>query len=124
MITKTVRKESAVEAPAGKVLELVVFTLNEGVSREQFLGTNDAVSTWIGKQPGFISRELSYDAEGDRWIDILWWDSLENAAAAAELALTSESCMPMFALIDMESMLMLHGEPAIAPVHAAAPVEV
>jgi hypothetical protein len=111
-----------VEAPTGRVLELVVFTLNEGVSREQFLGTNDAVSTWISNQPGFISRELSYDAEGDRWIDVLWWDSMENAAAAAELAITSESCMPMFALIDMESVLMLHGEPAIPPVFAATRV--
>jgi hypothetical protein len=99
-----------------KVLELVVFELNDGVSREQFLGTNDAVSAWIAKQPGFISRELSHDAEGDRWIDLIWWESLEHAGAAAELAMSSESCTPMFALIDMESMLMLHGEPAIAPV--------
>jgi hypothetical protein len=107
-----------------KILELVVFELNDGVSREQFLGTNDAVSTWIAKQPGFISRELSYDAEGDRWIDLIWWESLENAGAAAELAMSSESCAPMFALIDMESMLMLHGEPAIAPVVRATPAGV
>jgi antibiotic biosynthesis monooxygenase (ABM) superfamily enzyme len=102
-----------------KVLELVVFKLNEGVSREQFLGTNEPVSAWIAKQPGFISRELSYDAEGDRWIDVLWWETMEEAAAAAERALMSESCTPMFGLIDMDSMLMLHGEPAIAPVYAA-----
>ena len=107
-----------------KILELVVFALNEGVSREQFLGTNDAVSAWISKQPGFISRELSYDAEGDRWIDVIWWESLENAGAAAELAMSSESCAPMFALIDMESMLMLHGEPAIEPVQRATPAGV
>ena len=110
------------EASAGKVLELVVFKLDEGVSREQFLGTNDAVSSWISTQPGFISRELSYDAEGDRWVDILWWESMEEAGAAAELAMSSESCAPMFALIDMESTLMLHAEPAIKPVRAAARV--
>jgi hypothetical protein len=104
----------------GKVLELVVFKLNEGVSRDQFLATNDTVSSWIRQQPGFISRELSYDAVGGRWIDILWWDSMENAGAAAERAMTSESCTPMFALIDMESTLMLHAEPAIAPVYAEA----
>jgi hypothetical protein len=104
-----------------KVLELVVFKLNDGSSREQFLAANDAVSSWIARQPGFISRDLSYDAEGDRWIDVIWWESLENAGAAAELALSSDSCTPMFALIDMESMLMLHGEQAIAPVYATAP---
>lgn len=112
------------EAAAEKVLELVVFKLTDGVSREQFLGTNDAVSTWISRQPGFVSRELSYDADGNRWIDLIWWESMEQAGAAAKLAMTSESCTPMFALIDKESMLMLHGEPAIAPVRPATPVGV
>ena len=107
-----------------KVLELVVYKLNDGVSREQFLGTNDAVSSWISKQPGFISRELVYDAEGDRWVDVIWWETLEQAHAASELSMTSESCSPMFALIDMESALMLHGVPAIERVDAATSVEV
>jgi hypothetical protein len=101
-----------------KVLELVVFGLNEGVSRERFLATTDEVSQWISRRPGFISRELSYDEDGDRWIEVVWWRSREEAHAAAELAMTSESCAPMFALIDMGSALMAHAEPAIAPVTA------
>ncbi len=104
----------------GKVLELVVFRLTEGVSREQFLGTNDAVSAWISEQPGFISHELSYDAEAERWIEVAWWRTMEEAHAAAELAMTSDSCAPMFALIDLESALMVHGEQAIEPVYAEA----
>lgn len=92
-----------------RVLELVVFRLNEGASREQLLGTADAVSAWIGSQPGFVSRELVHDAGGERWIDVVWWETIEDAQAAAELAMTSESCAPMFALIDMESALMVHG---------------
>ncbi len=94
----------------GKLLELVVFRLNEGVSREELLSTVDAVSGWISEQPGFISRELLNDAEGGRWIDLVWWRTLEDAQAAAEKAMTSEACAPMFALIDMESTLMVHGE--------------
>ena len=101
-----------------KVLELVVFGLRDGVSREQLLGTVDPVSAWIGKQSGFVSRELVHDAKGDRWIDVIWWRSLGEAHAAAEQAMSSASCAPMFALIDMESTLMLHGEAAIAPVAA------
>ena len=110
--------------PGTKVLELVVYQLHKGVSREQFLGTNGAVSSWISQQAGFISRELVYDAEGDRWVDVIWWETLEQAQAASELSMTSESCSPMFALIDMESALLLHGTPAINPVHAATPAEV
>jgi hypothetical protein len=111
------------ETQAGKVLELVVFKLREGVSREQFLGTADPVSEWIREQPGFVSRELSYDAENDRWVDIVRWRTMGEAHAAAELAMSSESCAPMFGLIDMESTLMIHADLAISPVYASAPAE-
>ncbi len=101
---------------ARKVLELVVFKLGEGVTREQFLATNDGVSAWIREQPGFLSRDLVHDAGGDRWVDVVWWETMEQAHAAAELSMTSDSCRPMFAQIDMQSALMLHGVPAIATV--------
>ena len=99
----------------GKVLELVVFSLRAGSSREAFLGTVDAVSSWIAEQPGVMSRSLAEDREGGRWIDVVWWRSREEAEAAAERALSSQSCAPMFGLIDMQSTLMVHGE----RVHAA-----
>ena len=107
----------------GKVLELVVYKLNEGVSRERFLGTNGAVSTWISKQPGFLSRDLVHDAEDDRWVDVVWWETMEQAHAASEASMTSESCLPMFAQIDAQSMLMIHAVPAIDRVTAATAVE-
>ena len=47
---------------------------------------------------------------------------MDQAHAASELSMTSESCQPMFALIDMESALMLHGVPAIDTVSAATAV--
>jgi antibiotic biosynthesis monooxygenase (ABM) superfamily enzyme len=105
-------------AAADRVLELVVFRLNEGVSREELLATVDDVSAWAAEQPGFISRDLVHDAEGDRWIEVIWWRTLKDAKAAAERAMTSARCAPMFALIDAEASLMAHGEPAIAPVRA------
>ncbi len=102
----------------GKLLELVVFRLNEGVSREELLSTAHAVSGWISEQPGFISRDLLYDSAAGHWIEVVWWRTLHDARAAAELAVTSESCRPMFALIDTASSLMAHAVPAIAPVRA------
>ncbi len=108
-------------APEPKVLELVVFKLKEGVSREEFLRTVDPVSRWISRRPGFVSRELVHDAEGDRWVDVVWWKTLDDAKTAAEAAMSSESCAPMFGTIDMESTLMLHGESAIPPARAQAP---
>ena len=98
---------------AEKVLELAVFKLRDGATPDDLLATADAVSDWLATQPGFISRELSHDAEGERWIDVVWWTTMRNALEAAELAITSAQCAPMFALIASESTLMLHGELAV-----------
>lgn len=101
-----------------RVLEVVVFKVNDGVTRQQLLATVDAVSEWARAQPGFLSRELSYAEEQDRWIEVVYWASMADAQAAAKAAESSERCTPMFALIDMESMLFLHAVPAIPLVRA------
>lgn len=106
-----------------KALELVVYTLNQEVSREQFLATNPAVEEWIRSQPGFVSRECVHDDEHDRWVDIVWWETLDAAREAAQLAATSAACAPMFALIDLDSMLVLHGVQARSVLAAPPAVE-
>ena len=106
-----------------RTLELVVIQLAEGVTNEEFLQTVGPVSEWIKTQPGFISRDLVRDTEGNKWVEVVWWESLEQAKAAAEVAMTSETCAPMFSKIDFEKVQALHGAQAIAevrPVRAAA----
>jgi hypothetical protein len=99
-----------------RVLELVVFRVKDDVTREQLLGTVDAVSEWARQQPGFISRELAFAADKDKWIEVVWWKSLHDAEAAAAAAESSTSCAPMFALIDTDAMLFLHGVPVATAV--------
>ena len=99
-----------------KILELVVFQLAEGVTDDEFLQTVGPVSEWVRTQPGFISRDLVRGVEADKWVEVVWWESLEQAEAAAEAATTSESCSPMFSKIDFEKIEMLHGVQAIAEV--------
>jgi len=96
-----------------RVLELVVFTLKGGTTRDQVLGTVDAVSEWVRTQPGFLSRELTHAADEDKWVEILYWRSMEEAKAAGAAAETSADCAPMFSLIDMDTMLFLHAVPVL-----------
>jgi hypothetical protein len=103
-----------------KVLELVVFTLKDGVERADFLDTVGAVSDWLVRQPGFVSRDLAYDGEGDRWVETIWWADHESAEKSAVAAQTAEECAPMFALIEPDGMLFCHGVPAIETVTATA----
>ena len=105
------------------VVEIAIFKTREGVSREQLLDTVDAVSRWAQEQPGFISRDLTYSEESDTWIDVVWWESLGAAQKAADVSMTSDSCAPMFAAIDLEGTQMLHGIRTTPTVRASeAPV--
>lgn len=98
----------------GHAVELAIFKVKPGVGRERLLETVGPVSDWVRTQPGFISRDLTYSADTDTWIDVIWWASLDDARAAAEAAMSSESCGAMFALIDLEGTQMIHGE-RVAP---------
>jgi heme-degrading monooxygenase HmoA len=102
-----------------KVLELVVYKVKEGTSREEFLTMSSTVSEWIRTQPGFISRDLLYAADQDMWVDVIYWKTLAEAHAAAAAAESHEDCRPFFNLIDMENdLVMLHAEPATTSVVA------
>lgn len=100
------------------VLELVVFGLADGATREELLATTDGVTEWAAEQPGFVSRELY--AAGDKWIDVVRWRSMADAERAAAAAESSPRCAPMFGLVDMASVVMLHGEPVGPPEPARA----
>ncbi len=91
-----------------KVLELVVFQLKNGVTDEAFLETTGAANDWIKTQPGYISEDLVLSDDGGTWIEVVWWNSLAEAKAAAEKAMTSEACTPMFSKIQFEGIVMHH----------------
>ena len=97
-----------------KVVELVVFTLREGTSRDEFLATEASMDAWLREQPGFQSYDLLLGDDGDTWVFIGWWRTMAKAKAAADAAMTAPGTTPMLALIDFDSprYLYLHGEPA------------
>ena len=71
-----------------KILELVVFQLADGVTDEEFLETTQPVSEWVAAQPGFISRDLSEVTDGTKWVEVVWWETLEQAEAATQAAMS------------------------------------
>ena len=57
--------------------------------------------------PGFVSLVLS--REGDTWVDIVRWESRDQAVAAMDKVMTLPECQAMFALIE-EVVAMEHLE--------------
>lgn len=104
---------SPTPVPTPGALELVVFKLEDGADRQRFIEAANMATDWIKSQPGFVSRQLTHSSGEDRWVEVVWWATMEHAEAAAEAAMTSESCAPMFSMVDLNSALILHGEPAL-----------
>lgn len=101
----------------GDVLECVVFELNDGVDRTEFLTAADGVSAWVRTQPGFVSREL-FEVDGGRWVDLVRWSTMPDATSAADRIGESAACGRFMAMLDVASVQMLHGHPAMVPVRA------
>lgn len=109
--------ENVHEGVNGDALECVVFELNDGVDRTEFLTAADGVSAWVRTQPGFVSREL-FEVDGGGWVDHVRWSTMTDAMSAAERIGESAACGRFMAMIDSASVQMLHGHPAMVPVRA------
>ncbi len=99
--------DAARGGPAEPVLEVVTFRLMPGVSGAEFLAAAQATKPALAGQPGFIRRRLLYDADGV-WTDLIEWQSLTEAQAAAERVMQMPEFGPFMAAIDPSSIEMAH----------------
>ncbi|MBL8161968.1 MAG: hypothetical protein JNJ61_08280 [Anaerolineae bacterium] len=94
----------------GEVVELVLFKLNAGVSHEAFMGAVQATQQKIAQFKGFKRRQLLHNDEG-QWVDVVWWNSLDEAMQAAESFSTDPELTAFGATLDVSSINMLHLKP-------------
>ncbi len=89
------------------VLEVARFKVKVG-EEERMLETRPAMEAALEREcAGFVSLVLSRD--GDTWVDVVRWESREQALAAMEKVMNLPECQAMFALID-EVVSMEHLE--------------
>lgn len=89
------------------VLEIVLFQLAEGVSDAEFLTAARGVEPWLEQQPGFVKRQINRDSQG-HWLDLIHWNSLEEAQAAAAQIMSKPEGQAFGATIKPESIQMFH----------------
>ncbi|TIT75643.1 MAG: hypothetical protein E5W57_21825, partial [Mesorhizobium sp.] len=65
-----------------ETLEIVSFRLKPEAAGD-FVAQNGVVTGWLARQPGFLSRHLGTREDGS-WIDVVRWQSLEQAQSAAQ----------------------------------------
>ncbi len=97
---------------ATEVYEVVVFKLQGGVDREEWIRSGEEVAAWMRAQPGFVDRVL-LASTGDEatWVDLLRWEGLEQAQAAAAGFERSFADCEFVRALDPSSIQMLHLEP-------------
>lgn len=68
-----------------KVMEMVIFQTRPETDEEQFLKTYEALNEVLKRDiEGFVSRTIMKDKKQDKWVEMIWWTSMETALAALE----------------------------------------
>ena len=97
------------------ITEIVIFRLKDGADPDQFLAEAANTQTFASSQPGFLNRKLHRGEDGKQWVDIVRWQSLEEANKAGEAYLVSPSCAKFNAMIDEQDIQMMHLEEMTIP---------
>jgi hypothetical protein len=92
------------------VIELAIGKVKQGISRQDYLKAATAVESDLRTMPGFLSRRLLAGEDG-LWVDLVMWDSMQEALQAAQIFKDLPSGLPMIEMLDGDSVRMYHLEP-------------
>lgn len=104
-------------ASTSHVVEVVLYRLREGVSRETQMAALQAAQSEIASLPGFIRREVLADADG-QWVEMVYWRTMDEALNAMNLIADKPNLQQAFTLLDEGTIRMLHMLPVLT--HAVA----
>lgn len=91
--------------PQTDVVEIVTFTLKEGVSVADFVPVDKAVEDQhVRRQPGFVSREVA--ASGRDWLVIVRWATAAAAQASMDSFATAPAAARFLDMLDLSTMRM------------------
>lgn len=88
------------------VIEVVLFKAKAEIAYPQLEAAAHVLAPVLAQCDGFIGRELAHD--GEQWVDIVHWRDLAAARAASEAVVAIPACQRFFAMIDRDSLRMLH----------------
>jgi hypothetical protein len=91
-----------------KVIELALFKTKPEVTEEQFRTALADSSRWLASQPAFVERR--HGTGDDGCMDMVEWESMAAAQAAADRFPSAPEAQTFMAVIDPESIFMRHFE--------------
>lgn len=95
-----------------ETLEIVTFRLKPG-TEAGFVANNGVMTDWLARQPGFLARHLGKREDG-AWVDVVRWQSLDQAQAAADRIMAEIGDSEAIQAIEPASVVMSHAEIALS----------
>jgi heme-degrading monooxygenase HmoA len=95
------------------ILELAIGKTKAEISREDYLQAATDFEADLRGMPGFRGRQLLAGAD-NLWVDLVAWDSLEDALQAAQAFQNIPSALPMIQMLEAETVRMYHLEAVYA----------
>lgn len=94
-----------------RVIEMVIFQTKNEESEEHFIKLFYTLNEVLERDvAGFIKRSLTKDHAQDKWVEMIWWNSIE-AAHTALIALPQTSEFQQYCSVIAEgSTTMFHLE--------------
>ncbi|CAH9049863.1 hypothetical protein PSECIP111951_00058 [Pseudoalteromonas holothuriae] len=88
------------------VFEIVEFKLVQGVSESDLMPLSDAFQAFLQEQPGFLYRSLATHQNGNGYVDVSYWQSIEDLNMVEKAFKESEACIAFLKVIDEQSVTM------------------
>lgn len=88
-----------------RIMEIVSFRTSGG--REAFVDACGEIDAWVVRQPGFVSRHMVRN-EDESWADLVLWNSLDEAKAAADRFGAELGTCAAVEMIEKDSISMSH----------------
>jgi len=95
-----------------ETLKIVTFRPKPG-TEAGFAGNNTVMTDWLARQPGFLGRHLGRREDGT-WVDVVRWQSLEQAKAAADRIMAEIGDSEAVQAIEPASVDMSHATVAVS----------
>lgn len=89
------------------VMELVIFKAKPTYTTEETLKAMESLNAVIKQYKGFIKRSFALSEDG-LWMDIVYWQSMEEAKQAAKDIMQNEVALKAFSVIDEKQMQFYH----------------
>jgi len=89
------------------VIELVLMKPAAGVDDTTLLTACDDVMPLLREAGGYIRRQILKNDAG-QWVDVVYWDSLDEALKAADSIMSTPAGQQLGRVLDGASITMLH----------------